>query len=152
MKNKYVYTGIGIVIFLLLIFTVPKYMNGNVTASGAEISGDIEKIEVFHFHSTNQCASCIAVGALAKETLNTYFTDELESEKIIFESINIEWPKNFEIVEKYGATGSSLLIGVYYLDGSFTKEENVNVWYKIKDKESYMNYLKQVLETKLSGE
>ncbi len=38
-------------------------------------SENIEKIEVYHFHGTNQCYSCITVGAYAEETLNTFFAD-----------------------------------------------------------------------------
>jgi hypothetical protein len=60
-------------------------------------------------------------------------------------------PQNTELVKKYGATGSSLWIGVYSKDGKFTKEENVNVWYKIDNKQGYIDYLKGVIETKLTG-
>ncbi len=43
------------------------------------------------------------------------------------------------------------MLGSYSKDGGFKAEENVNVWYKIKDKEDYMNYLKGVIEQKLEG-
>ena len=152
MNKKYLYTGIGIAVVLLLIFTIPKYSTGNVTASGIPISGDIEKVEVYHFHATNQCYSCKTVGAYAEETVNTYFSNELKSGKIVFGHINVDLPENKVLVDKYEAKGASLLIGVYYKDGKFTKEENVNVWYKISNKEDYMNYLKGVIESKLSGE
>lgn len=148
MDKKY-YIGIGIIVILLLVFAVPKYFTGNVSASGTEISGDIEKIEVIHFHGTNQCSSCIAVGDLAEETINTYFSDELKSEKITFQHLNAELSENYNLAKKYGVTGSSLWIGTYYKDGTFNKEENINVWYKIGNKADYMNYLKNVLEKKL---
>jgi len=151
MNKKLIY-GIAIGIFiLLLVFFIPKYMNGNVTASGTKISSDIEKVEVYHFHSTQQCSSCIAVGKLAEETLNTYFSDELKSGKLVFAHINVDLPENKALVDKYEAKGSSLIIGTYGKDGSFTKEENINVWYKISNKEDYMNYLKGVIEQKLAG-
>jgi len=152
MNKKYIYAGIAIAVILLLIFAIPKYMTGNVTASGAQISGDIEKIEIYHFHGTNQCYSCITMGDMAEETIKTYFSNELKSKKIIFGHINGELPENYNLVKKFGATGSSLWIGVTYKDGTFTKEENVNVWYKINNKQDYMNYLKNIIENKLKGE
>ncbi len=152
MNKKYIYIGIGIALVLLLIFTIPKYFSGNVTASGVEISGDIEKLEIIHFHGTNQCYSCITMGDMAEETINTYFKEELKSGKIIFAHLNGQLPENHEKVIKYGATGSSLWIGTYYTDGSFAKEENINVWYKINNKQDYMNYLKGVIEGKFRGE
>jgi len=150
-KNIY-YIGIAVAIILLLVFTIPKYFTGNATASGSSISSDIEKIEVYHFHGTNQCYSCKTVGAYAEETINNYFANELKSGKIVFGHINGELPENSELVKKYGATGSSLWIGTYYKDGKFTKEENINVWYKIDNKPGYIDYLKSVIESKFSGE
>ena len=115
-------------------------------------SDNIEKIEVYHFHGTNQCYSCITVGDYAEETLNTFFADELESGKIVFGHINVDLPKNQELVKKYETTGSSLWIGTYTSDEKFRKEQNTNVWYKIGNKQEYLDYLKEVIEKKLSGD
>jgi hypothetical protein len=150
-KRKLFYVAIGVILLLVLIFTLPKYFTGDATASGTQISSEISKIEIIHFHGTNQCSSCITVGNFAEETMNTYFSNELESEKIIFTHINAELPENYALANKYGVTGSSLWIGTYYKDGKFSKEENINVWYKIKDKQDYMDYLKGVIEQKLFG-
>jgi hypothetical protein len=150
--NKIFFYGfIIIALILLLIIFIPKYFTGNATNSGTEISGDIEKIEIYHFHATNQCYSCKTVGNYAEETINTYFSNGLKSGKIVFGHINGDLPENSELVKKYGATGSSLWIGTYYKDGTFVKEENINVWYKISNKQDFMNYLKGVIESKLSG-
>ena len=150
-KNNYVYILLGIILLLVVVTIAPRYFTGNVTASGAQISGDIEKIEIYHFHATNQCYSCKTVGAYAEETINTYFSDEIKSERVAFASINIDLPENKELVNQYEAKGSSLIIGTYYKDGAFKKEENVNVWYKISNKEDYIGYLRDVIEGKLSG-
>ena len=150
-NKKIIYAFGGILVLALLIFTIPKYFAGNVTAFGSEISGNIENVEVYHFHATRQCYTCKTVGAYAEETVNTYFADELKSGKLIFASVNIDLPENKALVDKYGATGSSLLIGAYGSDGSFSKQEDSAVWYKIENKEDYMNYLKGVIENKLSG-
>lgn len=150
--NKLIFYGLIIgAVILLLVFILPKYLNGNVTASGLKISSEVEKIEVYHFHGNNQCSSCIAVGRLAEETVNTYFANELNSGKIVFGHINAELPENYVLAKKFGVTGSSLWIGVTYKDETFVKEENVNVWYKINNEEDYMNYLKGIIEQKLSG-
>jgi len=151
MNKKLIY-GIAIGIFvLLLVFFIPKYMNGNVTVSATKISSDIEKVEVYHFHATRQCVTCKTVGAFSEETVNAYFPNELKSGKFVFAHINVDLPENKALVDKYEAKGSSLLIGVYGKDGSFSKEEDTNVWYKIDNKTDFMNYLKGVIEQKLAG-
>jgi hypothetical protein len=117
---------------------------------GAEKDINIDKLEIYHFHGTNQCYSCITVGNYAEETVNIYFAEELESGKIVFDHLNGDLPHNRDLVIKYGATGSSIWLGTYKGD-EFKAEENVNVWYKIRDKQGYMNYLKEVIEEKLAG-
>jgi hypothetical protein len=112
---------------------------------------NIEKLEIYHFHGTNQCYSCKTVGAYAEETVNTYFADELKSGKITFAHINGELPENRELVAKYGVTGASLWLGTYTKDGNFSAEQNTNVWYKIDNKTEYMSYLKGIIEQKLTG-
>jgi hypothetical protein len=128
--------------------TTPVEPNAN---PGTVSSAAVEKVEVYHFHRTQQCYSCRTLGAYAEETVNTYFAPEVASGKVVFAHVNIDLPENKKLVEQYGPTGSSLFIGVYDKDG-FHKEENVNVWYKIGNKEEYLAYLKGVIEKRLAGD
>jgi len=113
---------------------------------------EVEKIEVYHFHGTHQCYSCKTVGAYAEETIKTYFADESKSGKIVFDHINAELPENQGLAEKYEVTSASLWIGTYTSDGKFSKEQNTSVWYKIGNKQEYLNYLKGIIEKRLSGD
>ncbi len=128
----------------------PNSKQESESAEESEESG-VERIEIIHFHGTNQCYSCIMVGDYAEETVNTYFAGELKSGKITFSHINGELQENREITMKYGATGSSLWIGVYD-DKGFHKEQNIQVWYKINNKEEYMAYLKGAIQKRLEGD
>ena len=121
----------------------------NVADISKEIA--IDRLEIYHFHGTQQCYSCKTVGAYAEEAVKTYFSEEIKSGKMVFDHINIDLQENKELVMKYGAKSSSLLLGVYDQNG-FHPEENVNVWYKINDKEDYMNYLKGLIEKRLMGD
>ena len=108
------------------------------------------KVEVYHFHPTQQCTSCKTLGAFAEKTINESFSAEVESGRLIFRHMNFNLPENAELVKKYGVTGSSLWIGVYNASG-FYKTENLNVWYKINNETEYKAYLTGVIEKKLSG-
>lgn len=143
-KKNYFFLSLFLLI-LLVGCTIKGTENSN---SLTEKNIAVDKIEIIHFHGNNQCYSCILVGNYAEETIKTYFADELNSGKIVFEHVNGELPENREKVIKYGATGSSLWIGVYNKEG-FYPEQNINVWYKINDKQVYMEYLKSVIEKKL---
>lgn len=139
----------AIVLILCLVITACTIKEDSTGSKNLSIAQDIvEKVEVYHFHGTNQCSSCIAVGKLAEETVNTYFAEELKSGKVAFAHINFDLPENKELATKYGVTGSSLWIGVYDQQG-FHPEQNTNVWYKINDKKGYMDYLKGIIDEKL---
>lgn len=128
--------------------TTPVESSGD---PGKTASSSVEKVEVYHFHATRQCYSCITLGAYAEETVNTYFAPEVAAGKVVFAHVNVELPENKALVEQYGPTGSSLWIGVYDKNG-FHKEENINVWYKIGNKDEYLAYLKDVIGKRLAGD
>ena len=140
-----------LLIFLLVLAAGCMTQIESSIDSGNNVSGPVEKVEVYHFHRTQQCYSCITLGAYAEDTVKTYFAPEVQSGKVVFGHINVDLSENSALVKQYGPTGSSLWIGVYTEDG-FSKEENINVWYKIGNKDEYMTYLKEVIEKRLAGD
>jgi hypothetical protein len=149
-KNKKIFAVCLLAAFVLISVYTYKQTDSGSPEEYSNLASSVEKVEIIHFHGTQQCYSCKAVGSLAEETVNTYFSEELKSGKVTFQHINVDLPANSETVEKYGATGASLWIGVYDQNG-FHPEQNINVWYKINNKNEYMNYLKGIIEERLAG-
>jgi len=150
MSKLILFLIIGVFLFIAGCSSNETSLNGNAVVN-TEHTINIDKLEIYHFHGTHQCYSCKTVGAYAEETVNTYFADELKSGKIVFGHINGELPENKDLVVKYGVNSASLWLGTYSKDGKFLAEQNVNVWYKISDKEDYMTYLNGIIEQKLAG-
>lgn len=157
---------VGVIIFSLVL--TPGCLSGSSTGEETATSTSLRvvsnptqtqdteteqgvRVEVYHFHRTRQCWSCKTLGAFAEKTVNTHFKKELESGKLKFAHINIELAENIELTNKYEATGSSLMIGTY-TNGKFSKEEDTKVWYKLNNEEDYLQYLKVVLDKRLSGD
>jgi hypothetical protein len=149
-NNSYLFYGIC---FLFVLFLVGYLSNVNSLRSEVvlEIKGsNIEKIEIYHFHSTRQCNVCKTIGANLDETMERYFLEEVDSGKISYGHINIQDPGNSEITNRYGAVGTSLWIGVYDENG-FHADNDKGIWYKLNDKEAFIDYLKNIIEKRLSG-
>lgn len=70
------------------------------------------KIEVIDFYSTHRCMTCNAIEANTKYTLETYFSNELENNKITFQAINVDEELNFKLAEKFEATGTALFLNI----------------------------------------
>jgi len=140
--------SIAVLIFFLvcagLCISSVSAADTNATPSG------VTQVEVYHFHPTNGCRTCTAIGDYAEETVNKYYPAEIESKKLVFDHINFQDPKNADLVKKFEVTGSSLMIGVTD-NGGFHKEEDVKVWYKTGNKDEFMTYLKELIDRRLSG-
>lgn len=146
--------SIGVVVFLIIGFSVSAGCTATEQPSPTVVtrsSTPVEKVEVFHFHGDQQCASCIAVGNLAEKTVNENFKDELAKGRLVFSHVNYDLPENAALATKYGVTGSSLWIGVYDANG-FSKEENIKVWYLINNKDAYSTYLTGLISKRLNGD
>ena len=107
-----------------------------------------DKIEVVHFHATQQCWSCITVGEYALKIIKEKFPEEYASEKIIYKDINGELKENQEIVTKYQARGSSLFINA--IRG---KEDNIaedtTVWRLVTNETLFTKYFEDKLKALL---
>ncbi len=104
-----------------------------------------EKIEVFHFHATQQCWSCITIADFTQKTLTNRYPNELENGRIVYRSIDIDLPENKEVAQKYNATGSALFINLIY-DGKDHISEDVAVWRLVNSETQFTKYLGDKLE------
>lgn len=107
-----------------------------------------EKIQVFLFHNTQRCYSCVAIGKYAKETVEQNFQKELSSGKIEFKEINIDLPENKEVANKFKAAGSSLFLNPI-INGQDNIKEDTQVWRLVSNEQAFINYLSDKLNSML---
>jgi len=158
MNKKIIIIIVGIIIVGATLFVITKNnrpiatqnQNNQVTENqDREEKQKAEKVEVFVFHSTHRCASCVTMGKYAGETINEYFQPELRNGKIEFREINVDLPENKELANKFKAAGSSLFINAIS-DGKDNIAEDIKVWQLIFNEAQFKGYLKDKLN-KLLG-
>jgi hypothetical protein len=146
-------------ISLLLVITAAAVLTAGCTGNGEETAtgpstevgytgSHVEKVEVYHFYGASRCVSCVMLGDLTEETVNTYYAQELQSGRLVFDHIDTAMPENREIVERYVPTGSSLWIGIHDENG-FYKEELLGPWYMIGDEQKFSAYIRAVIDQQL---
>jgi hypothetical protein len=69
-----------------------------------------DKVEVYYFHYSRRCATCIAVEEVSEKALNELYPDEMKSGEMTFLSVNLEEESNGPLAEKLKADGQTLLI------------------------------------------
>lgn len=123
--------------------------NGQNKSQANSFNQSISKIEIFDFHSTHRCTTCLAIEANTKYTLNTYFAKELNEEKITLQVINVDEKENEKIAAKFEAYGTSLFLNVV----KNGKETQIDItdfaFMKGNDQEAFSNELKAKIDTEL---
>lgn len=149
--NKKLVIGLGSAIGLgLLILLVVISLNSKTeTADAGQVSKQsADKVQVYLFHATQRCTTCIAIGKLAGETVAEYFQPETRDGKIEFKEINIDLPENRELAQKFQASGSVLYINAIK-DGQDNISEDATVWRLTTNEVQFKSYLKDKLDNLL---
>ncbi len=120
----------------------------NTSVSTSTIN-KINRLEVYAFHGTRQCETCINMKANTKATLDKYFPEELKNGKIVYQIIDVDDAKNEKIAEKFQATGTALMINKV-VNG----KDNISDWSdfafdKANDANDFMPALKMKIESAL---
>jgi hypothetical protein len=122
--NKKIFIGVGVIALILLAVFVVKPKNNLINSSNTT---EAAKVQVFLFHATQRCPTCIRIGQWAKATVEERFPEQLKSGKIEFREINIDLPENKALAEKFQAGGSALYINSIK-DGQDNIAEDTMVW------------------------
>jgi len=153
--KKYVIAAIIGTVIILTIAVVATSKNPQVKLNDNNQVNQVEsaiakanKIEIVHFHATQQCWSCITVGEYALKTIKEKFPEEYQNGTIVFKDINGELSENRDIVMKYRASGSSLFINAIS-GGVDNIQEDVTVWRLVTNEDQYINYFQNKLNNLL---
>ena len=151
MKKIFIIIPISILLIFTIVIFKPfeskekiMYVEAKPPSVNTSLPSDVEKIEVFAFHSTQRCISCVNVGKYTQEIITQKFAPEVASGKIIFKEINIDLPENKQLAKDYQVSGSSLYITVTK-DGQTFKEEDTDVWRYV----AYQTKFKSYFEAKI---
>jgi len=68
---------------------------------------DSTVVTVYNFHGKQRCKTCVAVGDVARETVEKAFAD---NDKVRFVEINTSEKGNDALIEKYEVTWNALII------------------------------------------
>ena len=118
----------------------------NNSVTNAKVS--VDKLEVYYFHRTARCKTCMAIGEYTAKTMMESFSEEVSNGKIDYREINIDLPENKEVAQKFQASGSSLFIN-QIKDGQDKIEQDTKVWSLTGDEFKFKAYLSEKINSYL---
>ena len=96
-------------IFILLTLAMAIACNNSTNKKTAEMTivSDTTAVTVYYFHGKQRCKTCVAVGDVAKKTVETTCAD---NDKVRFVEINTSEAGNDALIEKYEVAWNALII------------------------------------------
>ena len=96
-------------IILSLFVLMVAFATNAETRENSKVEG--EKTEVYYFHNTRRCPTCMAIEKETKKVLKEQpFSTAKENGKLVFKSYNAENAANKKLVKELGVTGSALIV------------------------------------------
>lgn len=108
---------ISLVVVSLALFLAFR-PGGKANVSSDTIVTSSDKVEVYYFHFSRRCVTCIAVENKTQEAIVALYPDEYSKGKITFASVNLEEEKSKPVAERAKVTGQALVI----MSGDFKKD------------------------------
>ncbi len=67
-------------------------------------------VEVYYFHFTRRCTTCLNVEKYSKEAVETLYPEQVKKGQIKFQSVNLEEKEGEAIGARYKIEGQTLLV------------------------------------------
>jgi hypothetical protein len=99
-----------ILISFVFITLVAISCNSQTNQKPSPTVANNNDIEVYYFHMTVRCATCLAVEAEARKNINILYPDQVKKGKIIFTALNIEESSGKSMGVRLGVNSQALLI------------------------------------------
>ncbi len=142
LRKLSIITVIAVLALLLLASMMPVISSEGLSGS----SGTPDKIVLLYFHRTQRCMTCNNAEQYARDTLNTYFPDDVKSGLLSIQSI--DYQQDSGMAKKYNVNMQGLKL-VEYRGGQETVKDVPEIWAYVRDKVAYENYLKDLLNKEL---
>jgi len=68
------------------------------------------KVEVYYFHFSRRCATCLNVEKVARESVEALYPEQVKKGEITFQSINLDEKEGEAIGKKYKIEGQTLIV------------------------------------------
>lgn len=148
------------IIFFIVVFgfvlignaSFAKAQSSEVSTPSVTTQDKIDRhIKAYYFHGNFRCYSCKKIEQFSRESIETYFAEQLKNGLLTFQAINTDQPENKHFIQDYQLVTKSLVL-VEYKNGKQVKWKNLEkVWQLLNNEEAFSNYVKTETEKYLKG-
>jgi hypothetical protein len=130
---------ISMVVVVLLGASCPKARRS--TPAEKIAAQEPSTIDVYYFHRTERCPSCITIEALAKQAVDEAFAGELAAGRTTWRSINIDEPENRHFEDEYRLQVQSVIVSESRAGKQVRWKNLEKVWDLLGDDQAFIRYV-----------
>jgi len=93
-------------VIFLFAFAPVQAQNNSAVQAQKSVS---ENIEVYYFHFSRRCETCLAVEKVTEETLKKNYPEQIKDNSISFVSVDLDDDINAALAEQLKVSGQTLL-------------------------------------------
>jgi len=68
------------------------------------------QVDVYYFHFSRRCATCLNVEKVSKDSIESLFPDQVKSGDVTFQSLNLDEKEGETIGKKHNIEGQTLIV------------------------------------------
>lgn len=108
-------------------------------------------VVAYYFHTTGRCATCVKIEELAKDVVERDFRDQVQSGRLAFRSVDVQFPENRHLIRQYQLVTKSVVL-VEERDGKPVRWRNLDkVWQLVWSQQRYRDYIRTEVAGFLEG-
>jgi len=135
--------NIIILISISLIISLMSCSSSTNEKKDIVVTTPTDDIYVYYFHYSHRCETCVAVEEESKKALNELYPTEMETGKIVFQSIDMDEKEGEELAKTMEIPGQTLI---------FIKKEtsiditNEGFLYAVSESEKLKSKIKETVD------
>jgi hypothetical protein len=141
---KHIFTKTLLLIALWAMIACPLSLNAAVSKP-AKIFED--KLIVYYLHTTGRCYTCLMMERYTDEALRMYFSNEINSGRIQWKVLDVQLPENKHFIKDYSLYTKSVVVSQIRAGKELRWKNLDQIWMKVRDKNAYLTYIKQEIDT-----
>jgi hypothetical protein len=101
------------------------------------------QVVVTYYYTSYRCPTCMKLETYSRQAVEGGFPDEIEQNKVVFRTLNLDEPENGRFVEIYKLVTKSLIVSLNR-KGKEVKWKNLpDIWKLVGDQAKFEEYVRR---------
>ena len=136
-------TSIVSLFIFILISSSCGEVSGKTESASVSVSAKDKKVDVYYFHYTRRCVTCVAVENETKKAIDQLYAEKMKTGEVVFHEINLDLEEGKKIAQELKRNGQGLIV---VCDKSIVDLTQQGFMFAMRDPDKLKEALKQAVD------